>query len=93
MTGPGDGLSLHSGLLATGMDPHELWLRYVGVSGAAGPLEVEAYVLGLLTPSDYEHDLIAQAINEWFIERGQGHPVAYWYVDGPAVGTDAAADD
>jgi hypothetical protein len=75
-----DGLSLHAGMLATQMDYHELWLRYVGVSGAAGPVEMEAFVLGLLSPDAYEHDLIAQAINEWFIDRGQNHPVGYWYM-------------
>ncbi len=73
-----DGLSLHTGMLATGMDYYQLWLRYVGVSGSAGPLELEAYVLGLLSPDAYQHDLIAQAINEWFIDQGQNHPVRYW---------------
>jgi hypothetical protein len=76
---PSDGLSLHTGMLATEMSYHQLWLRYIGVSGAAGPLELEAYVLGLLSPDVYEHDLIAQAINEWFIDRGQNHPVGYWH--------------
>lgn len=72
-------MGLAEGLQASGMDFRELWLRYIGVSGDAGPFEVEAYVLGLLAPGTYEHDLIAQAINEWFIERGQNHPVAYWF--------------
>jgi hypothetical protein len=81
---PTDGLSLLGGMLATGMDYHQLWLRYVAVSGAAGPLELEAYVLGLLHPDVYEHDVIAQAINEWFVDRGQNHPVEYWYNGGLA---------
>jgi hypothetical protein len=63
---------------ATGMDYYQLWLRYLAVSGSGGPLEVEAYVLGVLTVDSYEHDLIAQALNEWFIDRGQDHPVGYW---------------
>jgi hypothetical protein len=79
MTAPSAGLSLHDGMLATGMDYHQLWLEYVGISGAAGPFEIEAYVSGLLKPNAYEHDLIAQALNEWFMERGQDHPVDYWY--------------
>lgn len=79
MSADPDGLSLEAGMSATEMDYQDLWLRYVGVSGAAGPLEVEAYVLGLLVPNPYEHDLIAQAVNEWFIDRGQNHPVGYWY--------------
>jgi hypothetical protein len=72
-------VSLHEGMRATDMNYHQLWLNYVGVSGAAGPLELEAYVLGLLTPDAYEHDLIAQAVNEWYIDRGQNHPVGYWH--------------
>jgi hypothetical protein len=32
----------------------------------------------VLTVDSYEHDLIAQALNEWFIDRGQDHPVGYW---------------
>ena len=74
-----DGVSLAEGMRATGMDYGELWLRYIGVSGVAGRFEVEAYVLGLLTPDAYEHDVIAQAINEWFIDRGENHPVEYWF--------------
>ncbi len=72
------GLSLLSGMLATGLSFDELWLRYIAVSGVAGALEMEAYVLGLLTPDSLEHDLIAQAINEWFLDHGQDHPVGYW---------------
>lgn len=74
-----DGVSLAEGMRASGMDYGELWLRYVGVGGVASPFEVEAYVLGLLTPDAFEHDVIAQAINEWFIDRGENHLVEYWF--------------
>jgi hypothetical protein len=74
-----DGVTLAEGMRASGMDFGELWLRYISVSGAAGPFEVEAYVLGLLAPTVYEHDLIAQAINESFIDQGENHPVGYWF--------------
>ena len=73
-----DRLNLFSGMLASGMNYEQLWLRYVGVGGHAGPLELEGYVLGLLAPDRYQHDMIAQAINESFIERGENHPVGYW---------------
>jgi hypothetical protein len=79
MTFGPDEVSLHEGMRATDMNYQQLWLNYVGVSGSAGPREVEAYVLGLLTPDAYEHDLIAQAVNEWYIDRGQNHPVGYWH--------------
>lgn len=74
MTG---GLSLADGMTRSGMGFDELWLRQLGLGGDAGPLEVEAYVLGLLELDGYHHDLLAQALNECFLERGEDHPVAY----------------
>jgi hypothetical protein len=70
-------LSLQDGMRLSGMSYSELWLRQISVSGTIGELELEAYVLGLLVPDDYQHNLIAQALNEYFIELGQNHPVAY----------------
>ena len=40
-------------------------------------MEVEAYVLGLLVSDPLTHNLIAQALNEHFIDQGDDHPVAY----------------
>ena len=70
-------LSLEDGLSRSGMSFDELWMRQLAVGGTAGRLEVEAYVLGLLEADPFQHDLLAQAINEHFIERGLDHPVAY----------------
>jgi hypothetical protein len=56
----------------------ELWLRQLGIGGDAGRLEVEAYVLGLLTADAFQHDVLAQALNEYFIEHDWDHPVGYW---------------
>jgi hypothetical protein len=72
------GLSIEDGLDLSGMSMNELWLRQVSVGGTAGSLETEAYVLGLLLADQYQHDLLAQALNEYFVERGQDHPVGYW---------------
>ena len=70
-------LSLFDGLQLSGMTPGELWLSYYSVGGNASELEVEAYALGLLRPDAYQHNLIAQAINESFVDNGQDHPVRY----------------
>jgi hypothetical protein len=72
------GLSLEEGMSLTGMTFEELWIRELELGGVAGILEVEAYVLGLLAPDSYQHDLLAQALNEWSLERGGDHPVGYW---------------
>jgi hypothetical protein len=74
---PERGLSLLDGMTRSGMRFDELWLRQLGLGGDAGLLEVEAYVLGVLEVDRYQHDLLAQAINECFLERGENHPVAY----------------
>ena len=84
MTSTESGLSLQEGMRLSGMSFPELWLRQISVSGTIGELELEAYVLGLLEPDDYHHNLIAQAINEYFLEQGQDHPVGYRDVAAPA---------
>jgi hypothetical protein len=40
-------------------------------------MAVEAYVLGVLRPDSHQHNLLAQALNEHFLELGADHPVAY----------------
>jgi hypothetical protein len=55
----------------------ELWLRYFELSGMYGGNELEAVLCGLLVPSTREHDIIALAINERFVELGGGHMVPY----------------
>ncbi len=77
MSEPGLGLSLFQGTVLSGLSYEEIWRRQSVFGGAAGPLEVEAYILGLLRPDAHQHDLIAQAINEHFLDRGENHPVAY----------------
>jgi hypothetical protein len=70
-------MSLEAGMRLSGMSYPELWLRHISVSGTIGVLELEAYVLGLLVPDDHQHNLIAQALNEYFIELGEDLPVGY----------------
>jgi hypothetical protein len=77
MTETESGMSLEDGMRLSGMGYPELWLRYISVSGTIGELELEAYVLGLLVPDDYQHNLIAQALNEYFLELGPDLPVGY----------------
>jgi hypothetical protein len=78
MTSHTAGLSIEDGLELSGMSMQQFWLRQVSVGGTAGSMETEAYVLGLLTPEPYQYDLLAQALNEHFVELGQDHPVGYW---------------
>jgi hypothetical protein len=48
----------------TQLTPDELWLRYFSLGGTAGPLEVDAYVNGLVDLDAPQRDRLALAVNE-----------------------------
>jgi len=76
-------MQLEAGLTRSGLTYRELWWRQIAVGGDAGPLELEAYLLGLLVLDPHQHDVIAQALNEYFLECGQDHPMPYSEPWGP----------
>ena len=39
--------------------------------------QMEAFLYGALTPSPHDHDVLAHALNERFVELGGNHPVPY----------------
>ncbi len=39
--------------------------------------QLEAFLYGALRPSSHDHDVIAHALNERFVELGGNHPVPY----------------
>jgi hypothetical protein len=55
----------------------ELWLRYFELGGMRTEFDVEAFLYGVLAPSEHDHDVIAQILNERFAELGGNHPVPY----------------
>ncbi len=55
----------------------ELWLRYFELGGMSTALELEAVLYGALWPTGHDHDVIAHALNERFVEMGGNHPVPY----------------
>jgi hypothetical protein len=63
--------------LDAGLSHAELWLRYFELGGMSTSLEVEAFLYGALEPSSRDHDMIAHALNERFVELGGNHPVPY----------------
>jgi hypothetical protein len=55
----------------------ELWLRYFELGGMSTAFQVEAFLHGALEPSPHDHDVLAHALNERFVELGGNHPVPY----------------
>jgi len=67
-----------------GLSLSELWLRYFELGGMSTALELEAYLYSALIPTAHDHDLVAHALNERFVELGGNHPVPYQYGESDA---------
>lgn len=78
-----------------GLSHEELWIRYFELGGMSTALQVEAYLYGALNPSGHDHDVLAHAINERFVELGGNHPVPYSGIepDPPADGGGSTTSD
>ncbi len=40
-------------------------------------IQLEAFLYEALRPSSHDHDVVAHALNERFVELGGNHPVPY----------------
>jgi hypothetical protein len=49
----------------------DLWLAYFSLTGSAAPIEVEAYLQGLMPLPAFQEDILAQALREAESVRGQ----------------------
>ncbi len=68
---------LDRGRRDAGLSHGELFLRYFELGGMSTALQVEAFCYGALLPSAHDHDVIAHALNERFVELGGNHPIGY----------------
>jgi len=72
------GFSLSAGLDLAGAEISEVWWRYVANGGLGDPALLAARIAGTAPCERIEHDLIAQALNECFLDRGLStFPVSY----------------
>jgi hypothetical protein len=60
-----------------GVDLDDLWLAYFGLGGTATPSQMEAYLRARVSFSRIEHDVLAQALNDFSLDRGLNHPAPY----------------
>jgi predicted DNA-binding ribbon-helix-helix protein len=68
---------LEDGRKTAGLSHGELWMRYFELGGMSTPLQLEAILYGALVATASDHDLIAHALNERFVELGGNHPIPY----------------
>ncbi|MGH9077630.1 MAG: hypothetical protein ACRDY0_09310 [Acidimicrobiales bacterium] len=69
---------LDAGRQHAGMSLADLWIAYVGVGGSATAPEMGALLAGTIEMSRFEYDMVAQAINDRFVEDSRDHPVPYF---------------
>lgn len=81
-------LDLAQGLHLSGLTINDLWLRYIAIGGTATLVEVDVLIHSGAVIPDYDHNLIAHALNEAFVDRGQDHPVAYQHTAAPTTDAD-----
>jgi anti-sigma B factor antagonist len=60
-----------------GLSHGGLWLRYFELGGMCTAFQLEAFLYGALEPGAHDREVIAQALNERFVELGGNHPVPY----------------
>ena len=60
-----------------GLTFEELWLRCVALGGMHSPLELEAFLFGALRPTCHEYNLMAVALNEYFMDAEVCHSIPY----------------
>ncbi len=60
-----------------GFTVEELWLQYYSLGGTATEAEMRSFLTGEAIPTSPQYDVIAQALNERFVDRDLDHPVPY----------------
>jgi hypothetical protein len=71
------GTAIRAGLALSELSLHDLWVRYLAISGSHTLEELHAYVYGDAVWTTHEHNVAAQALNDYFVDHGLDHLVAY----------------
>jgi hypothetical protein len=71
------GHALASGLAFSDLSLPEFWAHYLQLSGIHTQPDLYAYLKGVTQWSTAEHDVAAQALTEYFADRGLHYPVAH----------------
>jgi hypothetical protein len=70
-------MALRTGLALSDIGIPALWWSYLGVGGAMSLDHLLDTLRGTQEVSDHEHDMVAQALNDHFLDQGLNHRVAY----------------
>jgi len=72
-----DTAPLEAARLELGLSLPDLWMRCLSLGGLLVETDLGDSLLGVQMMSPEEYDVVAQALNEIFMERGNDHPLPY----------------
>lgn len=70
--------ALQEGFGATHWTLDELWVSIMGIGGSMDPSDVRSIAAGTRPATPAEHDIMASALNDFFVDNGGDHPVRLW---------------
>jgi hypothetical protein len=86
----GTKITLAAGQRQLALTDTELWIRYLALGGSGTIGHLTDHVRADTCPDSDEHKVIAQTLNDTFVERGHDHPVAYHHLHPSRDGRHAA---
>ena len=69
--------SIKQGFEHTHLSVHDIWLIYYSLGGTATSGELEAYLVDEGPLEAAQQTVLAQSVNEVFLDAGLDHPVPY----------------
>ena len=69
---------LDDGRARAGLTNRDLWVAYYSLGGFVSPDDLDSFLAGDTVPASADYNLIAQALNDVFIARGDNHPIPYY---------------
>ena len=69
--------SLQAGLVLAGLTSDQVSNHALALDGALSGPQTTAVLAGERACTAHEHNVLAQAINDHLVERGEDHPVRY----------------
>ena len=70
-------VSLADGMRQTRLTYTQLWIGYVALGGSGTLTDLQQHIECGPCPDDHDHNVIAQALNDAYVDLGYDHPVAY----------------
>jgi len=71
--------AIRVGLRLTGWSITDLWVAAAGIGGDLSHRAVDDIAAGWQPATSVQHDILATALNEHLLDRGQSYPVGYWH--------------